>query len=101
MCKNDKNAGEPIKYPIDGVLDLHIFPPSETAGLVPEYLRECRKRGILTVRIVHGKGAGTQRRIVHSTLDSLSWVRRFHLAGPGSGSWGATIVYLEPPVSDP
>lgn len=85
-----------IEYPIDGVLDLHVFPPSDVHDLVPEYLRACREKGILTVRIIHGKGTGTLRRIVHSRLESLPWVRSYHLAGHGSGTWGATIAYLDP-----
>lgn len=89
-----------VPYPIDGTLDLHIFPPSEVRDLVPEYLRECRHRGICTVRIIHGKGTGALRRTVHAVLEALPWVREFHLAGPGSGSWGATIVYLEPAKPD-
>ena len=99
MSSHDHNADShesAIPYPIDGTLDLHIFPPSEVRDLVPEYLRECRQRGIYTVRIVHGKGTGALRRTVHAVLEKLAWVRTYHLAGPGSGSWGATIAHLEP-----
>jgi DNA-nicking Smr family endonuclease len=85
-----------VEYPIDGVLDLHVFPPCDVHDLVPEYLRACREKGILTVRIIHGKGTGTLRRIVHSQLESIAWVRSYHLAGHGSGTWGATIAHLEP-----
>lgn len=84
-----------VKHPINGVLDLHTFPPSDVHDLVPEYLRACREKGILTVRIIHGKGTGTLRRIVHARLESLSWVKNYHLAGHGSGTWGATIAYLD------
>lgn len=88
---------DPMEFPIDGVLDLHIFPPSEVRDLVPEYLRVCRDKGIFTVRIIHGKGTGTLRRTVHAVLEAIPWVSGFHLAGPGSGTWGATIAYLDPP----
>ena len=89
-----------VEYPINGVLDLHVFPPSDVRDLVPEYLRACREKGIFTVRIIHGKGTGTLRRIVHSTLDSIPWVNRYHLGGHGCGAWGATIAYLDPPGCD-
>ena len=87
---------EPVHYPVNGVLDLHVFPPSEVHDLVPEYLRACRKKNILTVRIIHGKGTGTLRRVVHSTLEKIPWVNSYHTGGPGCGSWGATIALLDP-----
>ena len=82
--------------PIDGVLDLHTFRPQEVADLVSEYLRACREQGIFTVRIIHGKGIGTLRELVHAQLKKNPLIADFHLAGERSGGWGATIVYLEP-----
>lgn len=93
---NNPYSDDPHHLPIDGVLDLHLFPPSVVHDLVPEYLQECRQRNILTVRIIHGKGTGTLRRIVHSVLEKIPWVEEYHLAGPGSGTWGATVAYLKP-----
>ena len=86
-------ADEVVKYPIDGVLDLHQFSPGDAKGLVGDYLDACREKGVLEVRIVHGKGKGTLRRIVHSVLDKRSDVTSFKLAADGSG-WGATMVRL-------
>ena len=83
-----------IEYPVDGVLDLHTFHPRDVKDLVTEYLRICRERGILDVRIIHGKGTGSLRRTVHATLEKLPEVESFRLAGDGSG-WGATIVRLK------
>ena len=59
---------EIIEVPIDGTLDLHMFSPRDVKDLVPDYLAECRERGILQVRIVHGKGTGALRRTVHAIL---------------------------------
>ncbi len=58
----------PIEMQIDGTLDLHTFQPREVRELIPAYLESCRERNILSVRIVHGKGTGVLREIVHSTL---------------------------------
>lgn len=83
-----------VEIPIDGTLDLHQFRPSDIGSLVPEYLATCRDHGLLTVRVVHGKGTGTQREQVHRILDQTAFVSNYTLAGPDSGGWGATWVYL-------
>ena len=87
---------EPREWPITGTLDLHLFKPAEVGELVPEYLAECRKRGILQVRIVHGKGTGQLRERVHAVLRRLPAVASFSLAPESMGGWGATVVELEP-----
>lgn len=84
---------------VDGVLDLHMFSPRDIKTLVPDYLEECREKGILYVRIIHGKGTGTLRRTVHAILSRLPWVSSYRLASEWEGSWGATVVDLIPPVT--
>jgi len=86
----------PVAIPIDGTLDLHTFNPREVKDLVPEYLTVCRERGILQVRIIHGKGTGAMQRTVHSILARIPEVASFRLAGEDGGGWGATIVTLRP-----
>ncbi|UCG51350.1 MAG: Smr/MutS family protein [Candidatus Latescibacterota bacterium] len=97
---DDLDDLDPIELPIDGTLDLHTFNPREIKGLVVDYLQECRERGILQVRIVHGKGTGALRETVHSVLRKRPEVSSFRLAGHGGGSWGATIVNLLPIKED-
>lgn len=87
---------EPVELPIDGVLDLHTVRPRDVRDVVPEYLAVCRERGILEVRIIHGKGDGTLRRTVHALLERDAGVVRFGLAGADAGGWGATLVSLAP-----
>jgi DNA-nicking Smr family endonuclease len=92
----DMDENEPVEFPIDGTLDLHTFRPGEVRDLVPDYLAACRERGILQVRIIHGKGTGILREKVHSILGRMPEVASFRLAGEDGGGWGATIVTLRP-----
>jgi len=66
----------------------------QTADLVLDYLAACRERGILQVRIIHGKGVGNLRRTVHAILAKHPDVVSFALDYPQFGGWGATIVQL-------
>jgi DNA-nicking Smr family endonuclease len=87
---------EPVEMPIDGELDLHTFRPRDVKDLVPDYLAACQEKGILTVRIIHGKGIGNLRRTVHAVLDRHPEVMTYALAGGQMGGWGATMVQLRP-----
>ena len=88
------NSDEPVRLPIDGVLDLHAFSPKDVKDLVTEYIEECLRRGITDLRFIHGKGTGTLKEIVHALLEKNPHVAGFKDAGMGGGGWGATEVRL-------
>jgi DNA-nicking Smr family endonuclease len=92
----DDNQNRPVQLPIDGVLDLHAFQPPEVKDLVLEYLTACQERGILHVRIIHGKGIGNLQRTVHALLARHPEVVEYGLDHPQFGGWGATLVTLKP-----
>lgn len=87
----------PIAIPIDGTLDLHAFDPRELDRLLPDYLEACRARGLLEVRVVHGKGQGILKARVTALLGRLEMVAGHRPAGEEAGGWGATLVTLHPP----
>ncbi len=91
---DDHGAGQAFALPIDGVLDLHTFAPHEVKELVADYVDECATRGILELRVIHGKGTGALRRLVHAVLARHELVVSFRLADE---NWGATLVTLRPP----
>jgi DNA-nicking Smr family endonuclease len=86
----------PVVMPINGTLDLHTVRPDEIGELLPEYLRECAARGVLEVRVVHGKGTGALRRMVHALLSRSPLVAGYRTADEAAGGWGATLVTLRP-----
>ncbi len=94
--EEDSDDLQPFELPIDGLLDLHTFRPREVKELLPGYLAACREKGILQVRIIHGKGSGALREKVHSVLRRIPEVASFRTAGEDAGGWGATIVILKP-----
>ncbi|MBU8932551.1 MAG: Smr/MutS family protein [candidate division Zixibacteria bacterium] len=92
MSSND----EPVEFPIDGTLDLHLFAPADTLEVALEYIDVCLKKRLSSLRIVHGKGKGVKRRIVQSLLENHPNVVSFRHEGGSGGSWGATVVDLKP-----
>lgn len=91
---DDFDPDEPMDFAVTEELDLHTFRPSEVKDLVPDYIGLCLEKHFVRVRIIHGKGIGTLRETVHALLKKDPRVKRFQLAGPTEGGWGATIAWL-------
>jgi len=89
------NEIEPLELAIEDVLDLHTFHPKDIPNLLEDYFSECMKAGIFSVRIIHGKGKGIQKRRVQKLLKENSVVVSFKDAPPEAGGWGATLVELK------
>jgi DNA-nicking Smr family endonuclease len=81
---------ESVELPIEDSIDLHSFRPQEIASLVEEYLYQARLKGYREVRIIHGRGAGVQRRRIHSILHQHPYVVSFRDATDR----GSTLVTL-------
>ena len=94
--EEDIDLDQPFLMPIEDSIDLHTFSPKEIPSLLEEYLRECLHQNILQVRIIHGKGRGVQRKIVHSFLKKSPLVLSFSHASQEAGGWGATLAVLNP-----
>nr|MBN2277288.1 Smr/MutS family protein [candidate division Zixibacteria bacterium] len=93
----DDDRPDFVELPIDGTLDLHTFQPREVKQLLPDYIEACLEKEIYQLRIVHGKGTGVLRDIVHSLLNRHPAVVSFRHESGSGGSWGATVVDLKKP----
>lgn len=86
---------DPIEIPINGVLDLHTFRPSEVKDLLDDYITVCLEKKIFSLRIIHGKGQGILKKKVRSALEKDGRVAGIRDAGAMAGGWGATLVELK------
>jgi dsDNA-specific endonuclease/ATPase MutS2 len=84
---------ETVELPIEDSIDLHTFLPAEIPSLVEEYLHQAILKGFREVRIIHGRGIGVQRAIVHSILKKHPRVIAFRDAI----DHGSTTVILQQP----
>jgi DNA-nicking Smr family endonuclease len=99
--ESSQPGSSPFELPIEGVLDLHTFRPQDVKDVVLSYLEECRARGVLEVRVVHGKGIGQLRQTVHAVLAKTPWIASYAIAGPAYGGSGATMVRIQPLAKQP
>ena len=90
---------EVVEYPIDGTLDLHTFRPQDVKEVVADYIEACLDRKIPQIRIIHGKGKGVLREIVHSVLERHPSIVSYRHEST-RGSWGATVAFLDLPQAD-
>ena len=79
---------------VDGELRIRRLTVDEALFRLDPYLNDAFMAGLLSVRIVHGKGTGTLRHAVHKVLAKHPLVKSFRLGGWGEGDYGVTIVEL-------
>ena len=89
---------EPVPIEITDVFDLHSFQARDVKAAVEAYLEEAHARGFTAIRIIHGRGIGVQREMVHAVLARTPYVVAFSDAPAEAGGWGATVATLAPPT---
>ncbi len=67
----------------------------EACMVIDKYLDNCALSGLVTIRIVHGKGTGALRAGIHSFLKTHPHVKSFRVGTFGEGEMGVTIVELK------
>lgn len=88
----DNPFPDPIEIEVTDVFDLHTIHPRDVKRIVQEYLKVAHEKGFRVARIIHGKGIGVQREMVHSVLAKTPFVSDWADAPPQAGGLGATIV---------
>lgn len=85
-------------------LDLHGLDARTAEGLLREFLADAREHGLGCVRVIHGKGRGSDdvgsrgapvlKNLVDRMLRQRSGVLAFHSAPRAQGGTGAVLVLL-------
>ncbi len=75
-------------------LDLRGRRADEIETALDRYLNDASLAGLSEVRIIHGMGTGTVRKIVREMLASHPLVKSYRLADRAEGGDGATVVKL-------
>ena len=90
------------RWSLQGQIDLHGHTRDQAREALADYLRECHRRGMRCLRVVHGKGLGSPGKApvlknkVHSWLVQKNEVLAFVQAKPADGGAGALVVLLTP-----
>lgn len=89
------NAGLSKASSISSELKLLGKSVDEAIPILDKYLDDAYLSHLSMVRIVHGKGSGVLRKVVHEHLSRQKYVKSFHLGVYGEGDSGVTIVEFE------
>jgi DNA-nicking Smr family endonuclease len=87
-------------WALQGQIDLHGCTRDEAREALADYLRECQRRGLRCLRVVHGKGLGSPGRQpvlkdkVQRWLAQSADVIAFAQASGPQGGAGALVVLL-------
>ncbi|MBM4410600.1 MAG: endonuclease MutS2 [Chloroflexi bacterium] len=76
-------------------IDMRGRTVDEALPLVDQFLDDAARSGRGRVRIIHGKGTGTLRRVLRDSLGRHPLVTKFETAPQPEGGEGVTIAYLE------
>jgi DNA mismatch repair protein MutS2 len=75
-------------------LRLRHLTLDEALPKLDQYLHDAFMKGLIQVRVIHGKGTGTLRTTVRRELGKHPLVKSFRAGGYGEGGQGVTIVEM-------
>ena len=90
----DKNVYRGSAKSVVDEVHLRRLTVDEALLKLNQYLDDAFMAGLYQVRVIHGKGTGTLRRVVTEQLTNHPLVKSYRLADYGEGGAGVTIVEL-------
>ena len=76
-------------------LDIRGMETLEAEGVVEQFIDSAVMGRLETVTIIHGKGTGALRKMVHDLLRRNKAVKSYRLGVYGEGEAGVTVVTLK------
>ena len=73
-------------------LDMHGMRAQEASERINKYLDDAILAGLPSVRILHGKGTGALRKVVHAALKEYPYVANYKPASFDEGGEGVTVA---------
>ena len=86
---------KPVSTPPLNEVHLRHLTVDEALLKLDKFIHDAFMAGLWQVRIVHGKGTGTIRRVVKETLAKHPLVKSHRLGQYGEGGDGVTIAELD------
>ncbi len=92
MVKIMSSASMPVPLQVPITLDIRGMRADEAEKKVVRYLDDVIQTGLHQVEIIHGKGDGVLRKVVHDHLASRSSIRKYYTPRWDMGGPGVTVV---------
>ena len=84
----------PLPQPVPDSLELRGAKAEEALWRLDKYLDDAFLSGLSSIRIIHGKGKGTLRRLVRQAVESHPLVASYRAGEANEGGDGVTVVRL-------
>jgi len=89
-----KNNYRANTTPVIGEIHLRRLIVDEALPKLDKYLNDAFMAGLHQIRVIHGKGTGTLRRVIREQLAKHPLVKSYRAGEYGEGGAGVTIVEL-------
>jgi len=93
--KTIKSLSHRLNSPVNREIDLRGKTSLEALLEVEKFIDNAILVGVPQLSIIHGKGAGTLRKVIHKYLKNNKFVKSYRLGSFGEGEDGVTIVELK------